>query len=96
MCGTVGIPLQLSALNCLLCILNACLSYELISDVGVIESPPQFKGHTTIGGTRPHDGSLDEVRGREGERVVGLVCKGGVGDTECHVCAERLEGNVNI
>ena len=65
----------------------------MISDVWIVESSPEFKGHSTARVAGSHDGSLDEMGEGEREGVSGLMVEGGVGDTECHVCAVRLEND---
>lgn len=70
------------------------LCNELVPDIGVIEPSPQFKGHAATAATSPHDSSLHWVGGGEQERVPGLMCERGVGYTQCHVCAEWLQGHL--
>ena len=67
------------------------LGNELVSDVGVVEPSPEFKGHTTTTSISSHDGSLYGMSRREGEGVASLVGERGVGYTQGHVCTERLK-----
>ena len=69
------------------------LGNELVSDVGVVEPSPEFKGHTTTTAAGSHDGALDGVGRGEGEGVPSLVGERGVGYTQGHVCTERLKGH---
>ena len=69
------------------------LGDELISDVGVVEPSPEFKGHTATTTASPHDGSLDRVGRREGDGMSSFVSERGVGYTQGHVCTKRLKGH---
>ena len=63
---------------------------ELISDIGVVEPSPEFKGHSTITPSSYefplHGKSLGQSQG-----VSGLMGKGWARDTEGHVSTIGLE-----
>lgn len=61
-----------------------------VSDVWVVESPPEFKGHPTTP-TCTHQLPLQWTRLRQGEGVVCLGVKGRVRHTQCRASAVRMK-----
>ena len=70
--------------------LRTYLCHKLVSDVWVVESPPEFKGHPTTP-TCTHQLPLQWTRLRQGEGVVCLGVKGRVRHTQCRASAVRMK-----
>ena len=70
--------------------LRTYLCHKLVSDVWVVESPPEFKGHPTTP-TCTHQLPLQWTRLRQGEGMACLAVKGRVRHTQCCTSAVRME-----